>query len=143
LPFFYRPVPLQYRKETSWIVDGGILSNFPVWLFDTPSGEAPAVPTFGFKLVEPDAHTPRRIRGPVTLLEALFATMMEAHDARYISERNFARTIAIPTLGVGTVEFDLSLERRRALYRAGEEAAKKFFDRWSFRAYLDAYGDQI
>lgn len=143
LPFFYRPVPLRYRSETSWIVDGGILSNFPVWLFDAPAHEAAAVPTFGFKLVEPDAHVPRTIRGPITLLEALFATMMEAHDARYIKEHNFARTIAIPTLGVGTVEFDLSLERRRALFRAGEEAARKFFARWNFRAFLDAYGRRI
>lgn len=27
------------------IVDGGMLSNFPVWLFDAPAGQEPLVPT--------------------------------------------------------------------------------------------------
>lgn len=137
IPLFYEPVLLPDRRSggRSLIVDGGVLSNFPVWLFDTDG--PPPWPTFGFKLVEPGAGRPRAIRGPITLFTALFATMMEAHDARYIEDAHFRRTIAVPTLGVGTVDFDLSRERAQALYESGRAAAAAFFDSWDFDRYVD------
>jgi len=54
LPFFYEPVRLKKRDtgQVSYIVDGGVLSNFPVSLSDT-GRDVPEWPTFGFKLVEP------------------------------------------------------------------------------------------
>ena len=142
IPFFYEPVKLR-NKETnqiSYIVDGGILSNFPVWLFDT-EGEIPEWPTFGFRLVEPEEEReiPHQVRGPISLFAALFSTMMQAHDARYIKDEQFIRTIPIPTLGVGTTEFDISRERSEALYQSGREAAEKFFDTWNFSKYIGRY----
>jgi NTE family protein len=140
IPFFYEPVKLKNMKtnEVSYIVDGGLLSNFPVWLFDSQGG-TPEWPTFGFKLVEPGSENPRQVRGPITLLTALFSTMMEAHDARYIQDDAFVRTIPIPTLGVGTTEFDISRERSEALYNSGRKAAEEFFDAWDFEGYKGAY----
>jgi len=140
IPFFYEPVKLRNMKtgQTSYIVDGGILSNFPVWLFDH-GGSLPEWPTFGFKLVEPDEGTPYNISGPISLLVALFSTMMEAHDARYIKDKDFVRTIAIPTLGVKTTEFDISHERSEALYQSGRQAAERFFSTWNFQQYVNKY----
>jgi len=141
LPFFYEPVVQTYRlngrEELSYIVDGAILSNFPVWLFDTE--EEPPWPTFGFKLVGPNEGKPHRIHGPISYLEAMFKTMMEAHDARHIQEASFVRTIAVPTFGIGTTDFDLSPVERRRLYQGGREAAKKFFAQWDFTTYIKAY----
>jgi NTE family protein len=55
IPFFFEPVrhhnPL--TRQEHLIVDGGMLSNFPVWLFDTHGAE-PRWPTFGLLLVEGD-----------------------------------------------------------------------------------------
>jgi NTE family protein len=140
IPFFYEPVKLRNAKidELNYIVDGGLLSNFPVWLFDTQRG-IPQWPTFGFKLVEPEAGIPRMIRGPVSMLGALFSTMMEAHDARYINEENFVRTIPIPTLGVKTTEFDITRQRSEALYQSGRQAGKEFFETWDFDKYVKNY----
>jgi len=64
---------------------------------------------------------------------------MQAHDARYIKDEQFVRTIPILTLGVGTTEFDISSERSEALYQSGREAAEKFFDTWNFSEYIDKY----
>jgi NTE family protein len=142
IPFFYEPVKLRNIKtnQVSYIVDGGILSNFPVWLFDT-NGKVPEWPTFGFKLVEPEQkhEIANQVRGPISLLTALFSTMMEAHDARYIKDEQFVRTIPIPTLGVGTTEFDISREKSEALYQSGREAAETFFDTWDFAKYVADY----
>ena len=142
IPFFYEPVKLRNMKtnQLSYIVDGGLLSNFPVWLFDN-DGEIPEWSTFGFKLVEPEEEReiPHQIKGPISLLTALFSTMMQAHDARYIKDEQFVRTLPIPTLGIGTTEFDISRERSGALYQSGREAAEKFFNAWNFSEYIDKY----
>jgi len=135
IPYFYKPVVLEDREGNShYIVDGGILSNYPVWIFDDGTIN-PAWPTFGYKLVEPDAGKPHTIRGPITLLAALFSTMMEAHDARYIKDANFIRTIPIETLGIQTTDFDMIHERKEALYESGKKAAEDFFSRWDFATY--------
>ena len=139
IPFFYEPVRLKNLKtgHKSHIVDGGLLSNYPVWLFDSEG--APEWPTIGFKLVEPGSGEPANIRGPVSLLTALFSAMMEAHDARYIADHDFVRTIPIPTLGVRTTEFDITREKSKALYESGRQAAEKFFAEWDFGAYVKKY----
>ncbi|HEY8449172.1 MAG TPA: patatin-like phospholipase family protein [Bacillota bacterium] len=138
IPFFFEPVVLRGRDgERIVIVDGGVLSNFPVWLFDCDG--VPPWPTFGFKIVEPGEGRPRRIRGPVTMLAALVATMLEAHDARYIEDADFVRTIAVPSLGVATTDFDLTRQRAQELFEAGRTAAREFFDGWDFASYIEQY----
>ena len=66
-------------------------------------------------------------------------TMMEAHDRLYVEQADFARTIPIPTLGVGTTEFDITPDRAAALYQSGRDAAADFLDHWDFDAYIRAY----
>jgi NTE family protein len=145
IPFFYEPVKLHHAasKQTSYVVDGGLLSNFPVWLFD--SDTPPEWPTFGFKLVEPETAegVPNQIKGPISMLGALVSTMTQAHDARYIKDADFDRTVAIPTLGVGTTEFDLSRERSDALFDSGRAAARKFFAGWDFPAHVRRYRSAV
>jgi NTE family protein len=65
--------------------------------------------------------------------------MMEAHDRLYLDKATFARTIPIPTLGVGTTEFEITPERVRALYDAGHEAASEFLDHWDFATYIEEF----
>jgi NTE family protein len=150
IPIFFEPVRFENPKtgQVHVIVDGGMLSNFPVWLFDCDDGEAPEWPTFGLLLVEPKPQVPLGARlpkakmtghGPTAVIDyvkALAQTMMEAHDRMYVEQSNYARTIPIPTLGVGTTEFDLPRERALALYDSGRWAAEKFLATWDFDAYV-------
>jgi NTE family protein len=134
IPFFFEPVKL----KDSYIVDGGVLSNFPVELFD--SDGPPEWPTFGYKLVLPSQTNPsqmvqRPISGPVSELAALFFTAMEAHDAFYLSNDKFVRTIAIDTLDVRTTDFKLTPDKKEELFESGVSAAKTFLDHWDFQAY--------
>ena len=150
IPVFFEPVRIENPEtgQTHVIVDGGMLSNFPVWLFDCEDGDVPEWPTFGLLLVEPKPELPIGARLPkakmtghgpgavVDYVKALAQTMMEAHDRLYVAQANYARTIPIPTLGVGTTEFDLSRERALALYDSGRWAAEKFLKAWDFEAYI-------
>ena len=80
-----------------------------------------------------EGHGPRAV---VDYVKALAQTMMEAHDRLYVEQANYARTIPIPTLGVGTTEFDLAPDRALALYDSGRKAADKFLSTWDFEAYI-------
>ncbi|HBV96318.1 MAG TPA: hypothetical protein DEF36_04660 [Desulfotomaculum sp.] len=137
IPVYFEPVRLDYLNNgvasRSFIVDGGILSNFPVWLFDADFN--PQWPTFGFRLIEPGQEKPRSINNIVDFLSAMIGTMMEAHDERYIKEANFNRTIPIPTMGVRTTEFEITSEKKEMLFQAGYRAAQKFFEDYTEETY--------
>lgn len=146
IPYFFDPVMLRHpwkvRKEAgkgmtkskiSYIVDGGLLSNFPLWLFEKEAAAGSTIPVIGFQMVGRVEHQPHRIAGPITMFQAMFETMLGAHDERYIDEQNRLRTIKIPTLGVGTTEFDLTPEKSENLYAAGLAAGQKFFRTWDRR----------
>jgi NTE family protein len=153
IPVFFEPV--RWRNPATnhmhVIVDGGILSNYPIGLFDSPPGKEPRWPTFGLMLVEPDPHTPigerlpepeKAVRGPrglIAMLTNIVHTMMEAHDRQYIDKSAYARTIPIPTLGVRTTEFDITKERTQALYQSGRQAATDFLKTWKFPEYKAAF----
>lgn len=151
IPFFFEPVRLvdPLTGAEHLIADGGVLSNFPVWIFDS-DGE-PSWPTFGLLLVEPDPKasigsripeyqpSKRWIGGTIGYAKSLIQTMLEAHDRLYVAKAEFARTIPVKTLGVGTTEFDLSAERAEALYRSGRDAATAFLATWDFDAYIEEF----
>ena len=135
IPVFFEPVSFTNPKtgREHLLVDGGMLSNFPVWLFDA---EEPLWPTIGLKFIEEDPRAPLATLGSrggllkvVDYARSLVETMMEAHDRFYIEETDFDRTIAIDALGVGTTEFDLPRERAMKLYDSGRAAAEKFLSR--------------
>ncbi|MFL5358325.1 patatin-like phospholipase family protein [Archangium sp.] len=153
IPLFFEPVrfinPKTNREHL--LVDGGMLSNFPVWLFDCGEDQELRWPTFGMLLVEPDPrtplsermpkveHEPKGLKGLGHLLSGLLHTALEAHDRLYLERAQFARTISIPTLGVGTVEFELSNDRAKKLYQSGRDAAEDFLAHWDFEAYKEEF----
>lgn len=151
IPIFFQPVRVRNHRDgiEHVIVDGGMLSNFPVWLFDS-DGE-PEWPTFGLKLVESDPRTSLAERLPPEAAEAgslhgvidyaksLIGTMTEFYDRLYLEKDTFVRTITIPTLGIRTTEFDLTRERALDLYQAGRDSAETFLEGWNFAGYVAEY----
>ena len=141
IPFFFKPVIFGqgvHRRHKHWIVDGSMLSNFPIWLFDSPVGQPPSWPTIGFLLWEPGSDNPRhqRIRGPITMTLAMVQTMTSAHDRKALEEADTSRIVKIPTGKYSTTDFDLSKEDRDWLYRSGYQAAQEFLSSWSFDQYV-------
>ncbi|MCF6094172.1 patatin-like phospholipase family protein [Microaerobacter geothermalis] len=136
IPFYFDPVQIMSQNnEKCFIVDGGVLSNFPVWIFDTDN--IPKWPTIGFKLVSPNEGKPAKIRGPLSLSHAIINTMLEAHDMRHVKHKHAIRTIFIETNHVKTTSFDLTIKDKKMLYQSGEEAAKKFLSEWNFTSYVE------
>jgi NTE family protein len=140
-PFFFKPVHLEERTEARlrhWVVDGGMLSNFPVWLFDSPVGKPPPWPTIGFLLAEPgsDGSQYQPIRGLVSMAMALLRTMTSAHDRKALESVDKQRIVRIPTGKVSTLDFDITPEEQEWLFQSGYQAAKQFLGGWSMQAYV-------
>jgi NTE family protein len=148
IPVFFKPVAQKHPVTgvEHVIVDGGILSNYPIWLFDAPGSAPPRFPTFGMMLVAPGQDAPvlptaapgdelADVRSRIEFLKLIVETMADAHDRFYVEQANYARTIPIPTLGVRTTQFDITPEKTRELFESGRTAAKKFLSTWDFEAY--------
>lgn len=133
LPFFFRPVKWKSKdQQKSYILDGGLLSNFPIWLFDVPN---PRFPTFGFYFVKDEVTINPVIPTPIHLFKNIFKTMLQAHDLRYMSAETLERTIQIPTGTINTTDFKLTEKETAFLYQSGYEAAKKFLSQWDFEKH--------
>lgn len=150
IPFFYEPFKLDYtrqvdgraKKERAFLVDGGMLSNFPVAVFDRNDGQAPRWPTIGIKLsARPlGEEAPQDISGPLGLARAMVRTMTGFHDQLHLDDEEvLARTIFVDTTGVKATDFDLDRPTQERLYRNGRAAAEKFLDTWDFEAYKAKY----
>jgi len=132
IPLFFEPV----KFGDCYIADGGMLSNFPIWIWD---GDAtPDWPTFGFLLKEDGAGNAHEIDGPFSYFKALIQTMLEAHDKRFVRPQDYEhRTIAIPTGGLSPINFDLTAIEKERLYHNGYISTINFLNSWSWDEYKE------
>ncbi len=139
IPFYYEPMTLRSPdRSVSTLVDGGVLSNFPIALFDRTDGRPPRWPTFGVRLSARDRPcTATPVTGPVSLALLLVETLIEACDAQHIDDPCVqARTVFVDTSGISPVDFALSPEQQEALLDHGRQAARAFLATWDWPAYL-------
>jgi len=122
------------------VVDGGMLSNFPIELFVS---EAPHVLAVMGEKVDADvlgllideglevsgapplvqSGEPSRLKETRTArrIQRLVDTMTQAHDKAVIDSLQ-GNVVRLPAKGYGTTEFGMTPERRSALVGAGREA---------------------
>lgn len=132
LPYFFEPVKIKNGGTPSVIVDGGVLSNFPMWLFDKDNVKK-VRPVLGIKLSPHINERPtNNITNAIKLFEALFETMKDAHDSRYISRKHAKNIVFIPTEGILTTDFDLTDQRKKALFELGYDQTKTFLSSWTY-----------
>lgn len=137
IPFFYNPVVLNKKNNPSYIVDGGLISNFPIWLFDVKG--TPKWPTFGLNLYNNVPKPPSNNHGLLSFLMDVVETSLSTNEDIYFKDSDAIRIINIPTLGVGTVDFDLSKNDMINLYNSGYNATKDFLEDWNFNSYIQRY----
>ncbi len=150
IPFFYRPVKLTGAGgATSTLVDGGVLSNFPIDTFDRPDGKPPRWPTFGITVLPRPteglgavmpALKSLRFFEQTALLESLLTTMLAGHDQTHLSKPWVAaRAILVESTNVGVLDFDAPRGRLEELYDSGYAAAQLFLSSWDWPEYLGRF----
>ncbi len=147
LPYIFEPVELVHHatSRASAILDGGLLSNVPVWLFDVDDRD-PLRPTFGFRLTG-GPRTGRgfdralgRIGRPLELSSDIVQVAMESWDTRLMSGSTRARTCPVPAGSVATAHFRLTPLEQTELVENGRRAARRFLDSFDLDAYRNTYG---
>jgi NTE family protein len=147
IPYFFTPVTLVDGNtgRESTIVDGGTLSNFPVWLFDTDKRDARR-PTFGLRLtggraVGAGLKTFVRMLGwPAATAVDISQTQSGAWDERFIGASTRVRTCPVDAGDVGTTDFTLPAAGRAELVHGGRRAARAFLEAFDLDAYRNTYG---
>lgn len=134
IPYFFEPVKL-YEKNSkfkySLIVDGGVLSNFPIWLFlEEKKKQRPVI---GFRLTPNLESIPlNRNRNAIEMFQSLFDTMKKAHDVRYISKKYAENIVFIPVEQIEATDFALTKQEKEELIQLGKERTDSFLKTWHY-----------
>jgi NTE family protein len=134
LPFFFEPVKIKNQKgDEAVIVDGGVLSNFPIWLFIRKGEIKRKRPVLGLRLSPEYEEAPQnKITNSLSLLHSMFDTMRTAHDQRYVAKVHARNIIFIPVKGISTTQFQMTEQERKDLINLGKKSAMSFLSKWSY-----------
>lgn len=129
MPFVFEPVRLRAPGGTVSLVDGGLLSNYPITIFDQPERTESRWPTIGIRLSAREED--RGVAGPVNnafeLAKALVQTALHGVDRRHVDDPvTIARTMFVDTSEVPSLDFDLTADQQEELIQSGRAAATKF-----------------
>ncbi|OGW16753.1 MAG: hypothetical protein A3G93_08205 [Nitrospinae bacterium RIFCSPLOWO2_12_FULL_45_22] len=165
IPFVWQEV--RWKPEWGWhrgkdisgheIVDGGVLSNFPLHLITAKDDEEvraimgdtdpDVVPNLGLLIDEmkpvadsgeaEEAKGTEKVTGgllenvmrlkTIQRIKRLANTMTNAHD-KPVMEGHKEEVCRLPAKGYGTTEFDMSDVRLQSLIRAGRKAMQEYLD---------------
>lgn len=122
IEFAFEPVKVD---GCTW-VDGGMLSDYPIELFDaSPVGNRPV---YGIRLSSQPDQLPRTsITNTFSLAWGLIDTLKADQENAYIDDPGVvARTIFVPTDGISVIDFGISAAQQQQLYQAGLTAGQVF-----------------
>ena len=126
IPLVFKPKTFADSCREELHVDGGMLSNFPAWVFaDLTKPLQEALPVLGFELVDESNQLP-----PVPDLSSFFSALVATAisgkkdlEIRGIQNMHF---VPIP-VSASTLEFDTTREMRQKTYSEGLDGANRFF----------------
>lgn len=133
IPFFFRPFTQKTPRGSCTWVDGGLLQNFPVTVFDRTDGLPNRWPTFGVKLsARPRLNIPDvPVRGDIKELLAIAHTAMGEWNRYPLADAGVgARTVFVDTMSLESTDFGITRQQRDQLFDNGRLAAEKFLAAW-------------
>jgi NTE family protein len=144
IPFYFEPCTLRNpgTGDAATIVDGGVLSNFAIEIFDRTDGQPPRWPTFGVRLL-PDLPAGLGDLVPyyglpmlptVRLLEQVVATALVGRDQTHLDRPGVReRTMTVDTAGTSITDFGIRAKKKSDLLDRGRATAADFLERWEAR----------
>jgi NTE family protein len=138
IPFFFTPVKMKYDGGLSYIVDGGLLSSFPIWIFDM-EGKMDR-PTFGIKIKDPASNTSRGKTGLISYLKDIIDTPINKDEEYFIRDKDSVRTIVLDYDGtVHPTDFGSVHKHRGDLFKKGYDSTMEFLNKWDYNRYKEMF----
>jgi NTE family protein len=158
VPFWFQAVGIDgsgnivdqssWDSTTNLVIDGGLLSNFPIGIFDEPQfSHGPSVEAFdedwknshtlGFRLdseeqiehdIEGNGLAPQNIENIEDFTVALYLMVIENLNRQQLDEEDWTRSVSIDTCGIGPKVKSLSPKEKDALINAGKKGLLSFLD---------------
>lgn len=131
IPFFFRPVNVETDHGVATWVDGGLLSNYPITVFDRTDGKPARWPTWGVKVSTSPPHDEDKVvRSGLGLAVRCLATMTgDWWRSSLGADTAGRRTIQVDTSEVPATKFNVDNRARLRLYENGRAAATEFLER--------------
>jgi NTE family protein len=139
VPYLFEPARLRHSGGESLLVDGGLISNYPIDTFDRTDGSPPRWPTIGVTLIPrlPDGASrliPQlgglRVFPAYRFLESVVTTAIVGRDQGYLAQPWVGeRSIEVDGLGVSPFDFTIDRTTAERLYGSGRVAATEFIAR--------------
>lgn len=92
IPFYFTPEKLEYSNFASYIVDGGLLSNFPIWIFDSDNTN---YPTIGIKIKDLDSYTSQGKTGILSFLRDVIDAPINVDPENFVRNKDKLRILII------------------------------------------------
>lgn len=138
VPILFKPIVLKYCGMDAYIVDGGIMSNFPIWMFDVKG--IPQWPTMGFKFKSPKSIVnPNNENRFFHYIKDLLGSILDTYDDIVLRDCDTVRTIDINTNNIKSLNFKISKAEKLQLFKCGYDAASEFLNKWDFKDYITKY----
>lgn len=151
---FYIPIPPNPETEQAWLkrfdakppktarlVDGGLLSNFPINLFFNPELDSPRLPTFGIDLYD-ELDRPTEEDDPArwgihTYAGKMLGTLKGYYDKDFLLKyKAYKRGIGeVNMTGYDWLNFFMGKEEKVEMFVKGVKAADKFLREFDWAAY--------
>jgi NTE family protein len=134
IPCYYFPVSIDLVKY----VDGGMLYNYPIWVFDNPDSYEFKPhnlnflndKTLGFKLISKRKNdfisTLPSILPVLKTFYTLLSIMLNHIELSYIHQTYWDRTIGLDTSDLQTTDFDISEEKKMEIIDDAYMITKKY-----------------
>ena len=144
-----------YKKQNSTndldvVVDGGIIGNFPIFIFDSLDTKAinnvriPNYKTIGVRIdtdsqIQNDSLSkelvPIQIKNFSDYLTAFYVLTLEKLNRTTLIPEDWERTISVSSVGISPRIKKLSLEQKQALIKSGEDFTLMFLNKMPERIY--------
>ena len=127
IPLFFAAV----QWDGSTFVDGGAVWNYPIEMFDGPSGANQATLGLHLGLLGRPPPPPAPVRDLVEFGKNLYETITRVQSDYFErSEPDVARSVFIDDLGLKATDFDITQEQKQALIDQGVKATASYLDRF-------------
>lgn len=138
IPFVYDPVTLGTDDTAGSLLDGGLVTHFPVSVFDRTDGRPPRWPTFAIRLMPGRTPAGGEVTTNRELLRAIVETLLSSTD-ELATDRpcDRERTVTVDTLGVRALQLGVDDETNDDLYASGYESVERFLSGWDHDAYVE------
>lgn len=148
VPLYYEPFVMNndghrvdvrhYADSDHVCLDGGFLSNYPIWVFDQAPYIQDPMATLGFRIdseyqitvdrtkTKTDPYYP--VHGTKDLVGSVYYIMKENLNRFMLTELDWERTISISDAGIGPKVKKLSKEQKELFLNEGKRGVRRYFE---------------